>query len=65
MNVIIPRNSSIPITKKRKYTNDTDDETYITVKIFEGERKMTKDNFLVGEFEVSRYHTYFKRNKSI
>ena len=53
MNVIIPRNSSIPITKKRKYTNDTDDETYITVKIFEGERKMTKDNFLVGEFELA------------
>ena len=53
MNVIIPRNSSIPITKKRKYTNDTDDETYITVKIFEGERKMTNDNFLVGEFELT------------
>jgi molecular chaperone DnaK (HSP70) len=53
MNVIIPRNTCIPITKKRKYTNDADDETYITVKIFEGERKMTKDNFLVGEFELT------------
>ncbi len=53
MNVLIPRNSVIPITKKRKYTNDTDDETFITVKIFEGERKMTMDNFLVGEFELS------------
>ncbi len=53
MNVLIPRNSVIPITKKRKYTNDTDDETFITVKIFEGERKMTTDNFLVGEFELT------------
>lgn len=53
MNVLIPRNSTIPITKKRKYTNDTDDESYINIKIFEGERKITKDNYLVGEFELT------------
>lgn len=53
MNTLIPRNSVIPITKTRKYTNDADNETYICVKIFEGERKMTKDNYLVGEFELT------------
>jgi len=52
MNVLIPRNSVIPIKKKRKYTTDSDFETSVIVKIFEGERKMTKDNFLVGEFEL-------------
>lgn len=53
MNNIIPRNSIIPITKKKKYTNDNDNETYIGIKVFEGERKMTKDNYLVGEFELT------------
>jgi len=53
MNTLIPRNSVIPLTKTRKYTNDADNETYICIKIFEGERKMTKDNYLVGEFELS------------
>ncbi len=53
MNTLIPRNSVIPITKKRKYTNDTDNETFICIKIFEGERKMTRDNYLVGEFELT------------
>lgn len=53
MNVIIPRNSTIPISKTRKYTNDSDNETYICVKIFEGERKMTRDNYLVGSFELT------------
>jgi hypothetical protein len=53
MNTVIPRNSIIPITKKRKYTNDDDNETFIGIKIFEGERKMTKDNYLVGEFELT------------
>lgn len=53
MNVLIPRNSVIPIKKKRKYTTDSDYETSIDVKVFEGERKMTKDNFKVGEFELT------------
>jgi len=53
MNILIPRNSTIPIKKKRKYTTYTDYETDITIKVFEGERKMTKDNFLVGEFELT------------
>ena len=52
MNILIPRNTIIPITKKRIYTTDSDYETSVIVKVFEGERKMTKDNFLVGEFEL-------------
>lgn len=50
MNVIVPRNSIIPIKKKKKYTTDADYETSVDIKIYEGERKMTKDNFYVGEF---------------
>jgi len=53
MNVLIPRNSVIPIKRKKKYTTDTDYETSVTVKVYEGERKMTKDNFMVGEFELT------------
>lgn len=53
MNVLIPRNSVIPIKRKKKYTTDTDYETSVKVKVYEGERKMTKDNFLVGEFELT------------
>ncbi len=52
MNVLIPRNSVIPISKKKIYTTDTDYCDSVLIKIFEGERKMTKDNFLVGEFEL-------------
>jgi heat shock protein 1/8 len=52
MNPIIPRNSVIPITKKRLYTTDSDYVDSVLIKIYEGERKMTKDNFFVGEFEL-------------
>lgn len=53
MNILIPRNSVIPIKRKKKYTTDDDYVTSVKIKIFEGERKMTKDNFSVGEFELS------------
>lgn len=53
MDVLIPRNSVIPIKRKRKYTTDSDFETSVIVKVYEGERKMTKDNFFVGEFELT------------
>lgn len=53
MTDIISRNSVIPITRKKKFTTITDYETSVIIKIYEGERKMTQDNFFVGEFELS------------
>jgi len=52
MNTLIARNTIIPITKRKIYTTDSDYESSVLIKVFEGERKMTKDNFLVGEFEL-------------
>lgn len=52
MNVIIPRNSTIPIKKKKKYTTTLDDETTVNIKIYQGERKMVKDNIMIGEFTL-------------
>lgn len=53
MSVVIPRNSPVPISEKKLYSNDTSNETSIIIKIFEGERSMTRDNFFVGEFELT------------
>jgi len=53
MDILIPRGSIIPIKKIKKYTTDTDDMESITIKIFEGERKFVKDNFLIGEFTLT------------
>lgn len=50
MDVIIPRNTNIPTKVIKSYTNDTDYDKSILIKIFEGERMLTKDNFSIGEF---------------
>ncbi|ARF10893.1 Hsp70 protein [Hokovirus HKV1] len=50
MDVIVPRNTIIPISKKRKYTTTENMQKYVKIKIFEGERSMTENNFFIGEF---------------
>ena len=53
MDILIPRGTIIPFKKTRKYTTDTDYMESIDIKIFEGERSLTKDNFLIGEFTLN------------
>jgi heat shock protein 1/8 len=52
MNTIIPRNSVIPISSTKKFTTAEDNDTFVNVKVYEGERAMTIDNFLVGKFKL-------------
>eukprot|EP00927_Polykrikos_kofoidii_P009782 TRINITY_DN140_c0_g1_i6.p1 TRINITY_DN140_c0_g1~~TRINITY_DN140_c0_g1_i6.p1 ORF type:complete len:770 (-),score=183.36 TRINITY_DN140_c0_g1_i6:158-2467(-) len=53
MSTIIPRNTKIPCTKSQMYTTEEDYEEMLDIRIFEGERPATKDNHLLGEFQIS------------
>jgi len=53
MSIIIPRNSSIPNKESKVYSTVEDQQTEVMIKIFEGERKFTKDNHKIGDFELS------------
>ena len=53
MDFLIPRGTIMPVKKYKKYTTDTDFVDSIIVKIYEGERKLTKNNFLIGNFVLS------------
>ena len=52
MDVLVPRGTIIPITIEKMYTTYEDYEESVLIKIYEGERQMTKDNFFIGEFEL-------------
>jgi molecular chaperone DnaK (HSP70) len=52
-NVLIPRSTSIPTTKIKRFTTDTDYDEFIDIKIYEGDCKFVKDNYLIGEFTLS------------
>ncbi len=50
---VIPQNSAIPVTKKRKFTTTYDKQDAVRIAVFQGNEDMAKDNELLGEFVLS------------
>jgi len=53
MTKIIERNSTIPCKKTQTFSTYANNQPAVTIKIYEGERAMVKDNHLLGEFTLS------------
>uniref|UniRef100_A0A6B2LLC1 Uncharacterized protein n=2 Tax=Arcella intermedia TaxID=1963864 RepID=A0A6B2LLC1_9EUKA len=53
MTVVVPRNTRIPTRKTQTFSTDQDNQERVTIKVYEGERAMTKDNHLLGTFDLS------------
>ena len=52
MNVIIPRNSTIPIKAGEMFTTAVNNQRSMRIKILQGEREMARDNWPLGDFEI-------------
>ena len=52
MNVIIPRNSTIPVKAGEMFTTAVNQQRAMKIKVLQGEREMAADNWALGEFEI-------------
>jgi molecular chaperone DnaK len=50
---LVERNTTIPTEKKQIFSTAADNQTAVTIQVFQGERKMALDNRLLGKFDLT------------
>jgi len=52
MNVIIPRNTAIPVSRSEVFTTSHDNQKYVEIDVYQGESHIATKNVLLGEFRL-------------
>lgn len=52
MDILVPRNTTIPMSKTKQYSTTIDDQPYAMIEIYQGESELASKNLYLGEFQI-------------
>ena len=53
LTALVERNTTVPTEKKQVFSTAADNQTAVTIQVFQGERKMASNNRLLGKFDLT------------
>jgi molecular chaperone DnaK (HSP70) len=63
METIIPRNSVVPVTRTKIFTNDQDETTEMIIKVFQGESLFVQHNYFLSSFKLTGLNPAFDKGQ--